>query len=108
MSVRYLYIIPGLEGSQAVEKLVNIIPTIAYRNKIIKTNSLLPIEVDQLISECRELISPTYVKWFTKRFYCLNRETIIKCASEARVDARTSPERLFSYLIGKEYAKVMK
>lgn len=82
----------------ANSQLDKIYKPIANRN-----NSQL---VDQLLSEYRELITPAYKKWFAKRFYSLSSETILKAASEARADTRTTPQQLFAYLVGKEYSKV--
>lgn len=59
-------------------------------------------DVDQLLVDCKDLIDTRYTQFFAKRFYKLNRDRVLALASQARQDARTSPQRLFSYLINKE------
>ena len=69
--------------------------TIDYRSNSAK-------DVDQLLIDCKDLIDARYTQFFAKRFYKLNRDRVLALASQARQDARTSPQRLFSYLINKE------
>lgn len=72
-------------------------------NSTIGTSKKTAKDVDKLLEICSDLIASDYTQWFAKRFYSLDRERVITLASQARQDARTSPERLFSYLINKEF-----
>jgi len=61
-------------------------------------------EIDFLLEDHADLITDNYRKWFAKRFYKLDKETIIKLAAVAKADGKT-PGRLFAHLINKEYQK---
>lgn len=86
--------------------------TIANRDKVIKPIDNRTIgysrntakDVDKLLEDCKDLIDTRYTQFFAKRFYTINRERVLILASQARQDARTSPQRLFSYLVNKEAA----
>lgn len=59
-------------------------------------------DVDQLLKDCSDLIVSGWQPYFAKKFYSLNKDRVLVLASQARQDARTSPQRLFSYLISRE------
>jgi len=56
--------------------------------------------VDRLLSDYSDLIEPTHVKWFAKRFYTLSFDAIHRAAGEAKADGK-DPKRLFAFLIKK-------
>lgn len=71
--------------------------------KTLKPNSQLDsVVVDRLLQQYEDLIDVRYTAWFAKHFYPLTFETIHKCASEAKSDAKDS-KRLFAFLIKKSY-----
>ena len=61
-------------------------------------------EIDILLEDNADLIADSYRKWFAKRFYRLDRDTITKLAAVSKADGKV-PEKLFAHLINKEYQK---
>ena len=68
-----------------------------------KTGCNNAAEVDFLLKECSDLIVGSYKAWFAQRFYKIPHDRITTLASQARQDAKISRQRLFSYLINKEF-----
>ena len=61
--------------------------------------------VDAILEQLSDLITPSFKPWFAREFYKIPRERIMILASQARADAKTTPARLFSYLIKLETQK---
>ena len=102
-----------MEGKSQVQSITHIIKDINTIDNC--KNKLKPIDnctiginknsievVDQLLIECSDLIIPNWKPYFARKFYTLNRDRVMVLASQARQDSRTTPPRLFSYLINKE------
>lgn len=77
-------------GSSLVSKTLNPIQTASCTNDD-KT-------VDKLLEICSDLIDSRYKPWFAKRFYKLNRDSVISAASLARQDGKY-PQRYFSLMV---------
>lgn len=76
---------------------------VSIANKNTKLNPIVySLLVDTLLEDCSDLIDPKYRKWFAARFYQLSPNEVQQAASEARQDARKSPQRLFTHLINKK------
>jgi len=54
--------------------------------------------VDMMLDNYSSLINTDYKKWFAKRFYGMDDETVAKLASQARCDGK-DPRKLFAYLV---------
>lgn len=57
-----------------------------------------PSTVDALIQECSELIDARFKPWFLKRFYYLDKSSVLAGASLAKQDGR-NPQSFFSHLV---------
>jgi len=55
-------------------------------------------QVNLLLEDCADLISPDFKDWYARTFYKLTPHVIQSLASQARSDGK-SPARLFSYLL---------
>lgn len=54
--------------------------------------------VDILLDDCSDLIDSRYVGWFAKRFYKLERNSVLSAANLARKEGKF-PQRYFSNMI---------
>lgn len=54
--------------------------------------------VDLLLQDCSDLIDSNYKGWFAKRFYKLNRDSVISGASLARKEGKW-PQRHFTEMV---------
>lgn len=81
----------------------NKLNTIDYRTIEVKTIKPIdysndPKTVDILLKECADLIDQRYIPWFAKRFYKLDKNSILEAASVARQDGKSS-QNYFSHMI---------
>jgi len=60
---------------------------------------------DHLFDQLSDLVNSNFKAWYCKVFYKLGKDKVLLLASQAKADATTSPQRLFSYLLKKEMAK---
>lgn len=58
--------------------------------------------VDVLLQACSDIISPSYKPWFAKRFYKLDKNSVLNGASLARQDGKNS-QKMFSHLVREAY-----
>lgn len=63
----------------------------------VKNNCSTP-QVNLLLQDCADLISPDFKDWYARAFYGLTPSVVMSLASQARSDGK-SPARLFSYLL---------
>lgn len=69
------------------------------KNKYIPTvNNCSTKQVNILLKDCADLISPTYKDWYARTFYKLPADIVLSLASQARTDGR-NPSKLFSHLL---------
>lgn len=69
------------------------------KNKYIPTvNNCSTKQVNILLKDCADLISPAYKDWYARTFYQLPAEVVQSLASQARADGR-EPAKLFSHLL---------
>jgi len=68
----------------------------------IEPNKNTDRDVDQLLKECSDLIIVGWEPYFAKKFYKISRDRVMILASQARNDYRTTPQKLFSYLVKRE------
>lgn len=66
------------------------------------TEQLTVVEQDQLFDQLRGLTNPQFKAWYCKTFKRLGRERVLKLASIAKADAKSSPQRYFSWLLANE------
>lgn len=61
-------------------------------------------ECDYLYEDLTDLVGaiPKLRPWFIKRFYALGKDKTLQLASIAKADGK-NPQRLFTYLLNKEY-----
>lgn len=65
-----------------------------------------PEKVDYVIEQIGDLITmPDLKPWYCKAVYSLGAEPVLKMASIARADAKTTPPKFFSYLLNRELKK---
>lgn len=62
-----------------------------------RTNSVI---VDRLLEDYKDLIEPSYAKWFAKCFYDIQFDQLHRAASEARQDGKNQ-KRMFAFLVKK-------
>lgn len=78
--------------STIVVNKVNPIVTIDYSNPS-KT-------VDVLLEACSDIIDARYKPWFAKRFYRLDKDSVIAAAALARADGKNA-QKFFTDLVRK-------
>lgn len=68
-------------------------------------NNRQKYECDYLYEELTSLVGaiPDLKAWYIKRFYALGNDKILQLASIAKSDGK-NPQRLFTYLLNKEYS----
>lgn len=58
-------------------------------------------EIDDLYLQLKDLVNDKFRGWYCKQFFYIGKERVLILAAQARADYRTSPQRLFSYLLKK-------
>ena len=64
----------------------------------VKTGDNSKQVVDILLNECSDLIDNRYTGWFAKRFYKLEKNSVLNAANLARKEGKY-PDRLFSNMV---------
>lgn len=64
----------------------------------VKAGDNSKLVVDILLEECSDLIDSRYSGWFAKRFYKLERNSVLAAANLARKEGK-NPQRYFSQMV---------
>lgn len=104
----HYYQLTGLESDCQVKNPVTVTTVLTTgKNKYKPTvNNCSTNEVNILLKDCADLISPTYKDWYARTFYKFPPLIIQSLASQARADGK-NPPRLFSYLLKRANKKVL-